>query len=166
MRVAAVPANDRLVESRCRRRRAARRVGPERRARVLRDLPSDVARPTAVVEEGDVLRPGHADHHPQAMARSFVEQVDRRDRVGPDRVDAGRRHRREVLPDTFGAGKLHSVLVRSEGPVRHALHQVALVGDSDELTFAHGYVTVSLCVVLDDTDISSRHRLAEHVDLR
>ena len=47
-----------------------RRERAHRRRRVTADLPHQ----GAIVEEGDVLRPGHAGHHLQAVPRRFVEQ--------------------------------------------------------------------------------------------
>ena len=43
------------------------------------DLPPNVACQSRVVEEGDVLRPGQTDHHPQPVPGRLVEQGERRD---------------------------------------------------------------------------------------
>ena len=68
------------------------------------DLLPDLAPQRAVVEKRDVLRPRQPDHHAQAVACRFVEQLALRRGVGADGVDAEVRHEPEILGDCCAMG--------------------------------------------------------------
>ena len=65
-------------------------------------------------------------------ARGFVEQVDSRRGVGPNRIDAEIRHVAEVLGDLCGRGKLVALRVGREGSVGDALDEEAVVAGAQK----------------------------------
>ena len=95
-------------------------------------LPDRAFQP-AVVEEGDVLRPGEADHYAQPVPRGFVQQVESRRRVGADRVDAEIRHQAEVFGDAGARRKLITVGIGRKGAVGDAFDEEAVVAGAQEL---------------------------------
>ena len=118
-----------LVAEREEERRRVRRERAHRRRRVAANPPDQ----GAIVEEGDVLRPGHAGHHLQAVPGRFVEQRFAGHGVRAHRVDAGFRHHREVARDLSKRRELMPGSVRFEGAVRHAPDQEAAPVHLDEL---------------------------------
>ena len=94
------------------------------------DVAADRPLQLVVVEKRDVLRPGQADHHAQAVPRGFVEQVAPRRRVGADRIDPEARHQAEVLGDAGQWRELIAVGVGRERPVGDAFDQKAVVTGS------------------------------------
>ncbi len=109
----------------------------------MRGITSDASRQIAIVQKGDVLRPGQSDHHPEAVSGRFVEKLNGRRSVDANRIDARRRHQREVLRDAFRRRELHPVPIGREGAVRHTSDQMSLTPDSQKLpTHAHGHQDV------------------------
>ncbi len=99
-----------------------------------RELAADVALEVTVVEEGDVLRPWQSDHHAQAVACGFVEQLAPRGGVRADGVEAEACHETEVFGDLLRRGKLVAVGVGRKRPVRHAFDEEALVAKAEEFS--------------------------------
>jgi hypothetical protein len=94
------------------------------------ELAADLPLQRAIVEKGDVLRPGYAGHDAQAVARRFVQEVDSRGRVRPDRVEAEVGHLPEVLGNTLQCGELVSVGVRRERSVCDAFDEKAFTASA------------------------------------
>src|SRR5207302_5477810 len=114
--VAAVPAHDRgwdLVANRVTEHGRVAGAGPDACAYALLDR-LDALR---LVQEGHVLLPRQPYQDVEAVLVREVEQPAGWHRIGPDRVDAVRGHRGEVLGDRLEPGKVVSVLVGAEGPV-------------------------------------------------
>jgi len=80
-----------------------------------------------------VLRPGKADHHPQAAPGSLVEQGPLRWCVDPNGVEAKPGHQPEVLGDLARGGELPAARVRGERSVGHALDEEPFVAGAQEL---------------------------------
>ncbi len=92
----------------------------------------DVALDLGAVEEGDVLRPRHADQHLEAMIVGEVEQPDRRRREDADRVDAGLGHHAEIALGNLALGELAAMRADGKGPVGHAFDEELLFADEEE----------------------------------
>src|SRR5262245_22422255 len=91
-----------------------------------------------VVEEGDVLLPGQAHHHPKAVALGGIEEPARGDAVGADRVEAVRGDLAEVrLDDRAGADLLPGRL-RAEGAVGGTAHPQLPIAVVQELALDPG----------------------------
>ena len=97
------------------------------------ELAPDLALERSVVEKRNVLRPGQADHDPQAMRLGFVEQVGPWGGVRADRVDAEIRHQAEVFGDAGARRKLIPVGIRRKSAVGDALDEEAVVAGAQEL---------------------------------
>ena len=130
----------------------------QQHGRVVAEFPNlaeqlglDLSPQLAVVEEGDVLRPGEPDHDAQAMPLGCVEQFTARRRVHPHGVDSQLRHETEVLLDLLERGELMTVGVGCEGAVGDPLDVEARVSRSQELAVdRHGGIGRNLFT--DGTD--------------
>ena len=100
-----------------------------------RDFPANRAGEASIVEKRDVLQPGQPDHHPQAVARRFVEQSWLRDRIHPNRVDARLRHGGEVVRNSLWRRELLTLAVGSERPVRDTLDEHTGPADIEKFPF-------------------------------
>ena len=130
--VAAVPAHDR------RRDLVSDRVAEERGVTSTAlglggDPGCDVGGAPAVVEEGDVLLPGQAGHHPETVVQRGIEQPRWRRRVRPHRVDALRGHGGEVGIDLRAGAEPLALAVGAKGAVGDASHPQPLVADGEKL---------------------------------
>ena len=85
------------------------------------------------VEKCNVLRPGKSDEKLQTRSMSGVEQPYGRHGKDPNGIDAGFVHKRKILVDHRGFGKLRAVAPLCEGAVSHAFDEMLLIPGKEEL---------------------------------
>jgi hypothetical protein len=107
-------------------------------AHLCADTPKDFPRELLSVQKSDVLLPGEARHHSEALPLRGVEQPARRNIVRPDGVDSTLGDTGEVSLDHFSPRERASICVRSERPVSHTANIEFLVTHKEELAFHAG----------------------------
>ena len=99
---------------------------------------ADLARAAFVIEEGDVLLPGQADHDAQAILPRNVEQPARRRCIGANGVQPVGGDQGKVALHARAIVKFVAVFVRFKRSVGNALHPEFLSGIEKKLTKSNG----------------------------
>ena len=102
-------------------------------ARSVDDGATHLSGERRIVEKRDVLRPGNARHHVQAVTGRAVQERERRHRVGAHGVQAGRGHHRKVAIDAVLWRELQAFRIGREGAVRHPTDEEATPIEFEEL---------------------------------